>query len=256
MRPRCPELASLLAEPIRRFVACKRVLNRRFHTEDRALHLFDRYLTEHGVAVPRSYNHLLGVVRRLFDWLVDQAILDVSPVRSRPRRETARRIPYLFDPPHACRLIEIAAALPDHNRAPQRGKGDKWRTCPLWPETARLLHEFLAGRLANPLPDSPAFTSRQGGPLTRFGIYKLIRRRARRLPTPHIASCAAPYHGGTPARSRRRGQRHSRLARPCQSGHDQPLCRDQYPPEGSRATGLRTSKHRFGGIPPKTRMAG
>jgi site-specific recombinase XerD len=141
MRPRCPELASPLAEPIRRFVACKRALNRRFHTEDRALHLFDRYLVERGVAGlasvtpaiveaflasrprsrPRSYNHLLGVVRRLFAWLVDQAILDVSPVRSRPRRETARRIPYLFDLPHACRLIEIAAALPDHNRAPQRG---------------------------------------------------------------------------------------------------------------------------------------
>lgn len=61
------------------------------------------------------------------------------------------------------------------------GKGDKWRTCPLWPETARLLREFLAGRLANPSPDSPVFTSRQGGPLTRFGIYKLVRRHAAHL---------------------------------------------------------------------------
>ena len=50
MRPRCPELASPLADPIRRFIECKRALNRRFHTEQRALHLFDGYLVERGVA--------------------------------------------------------------------------------------------------------------------------------------------------------------------------------------------------------------
>lgn len=52
---------------------------------------------------PRSYNHLLGVARRLFDWMVDQELLVVSPLRLRPRRETARRIPYIFDLPQACR---------------------------------------------------------------------------------------------------------------------------------------------------------
>jgi integrase len=57
----------------------------------------------------------------LFDWMVDQGMLVTSPLRLRPRRETARRIPYLFDLPHACRLIEVAAALPDNNRATHRG---------------------------------------------------------------------------------------------------------------------------------------
>jgi site-specific recombinase XerD len=61
------------------------------------------------------------VVRRLFDWMIDQEILDHSPVRQRPRRETARRVPYLFDLPHACRLVEVAASLADNNKAPQRG---------------------------------------------------------------------------------------------------------------------------------------
>ncbi len=141
MRPRRLEFGSPLAEPIRCFIAHKRALNRRFDTEERALHLLDRHLVEHDVAEstgvtpavieaflasrprsrPRSYNHLLGVARRLFDWMVHQEMLDVSPVRLRPRRETARRIPYLFDLPHANRLVEIAAALPDNNRAPQRG---------------------------------------------------------------------------------------------------------------------------------------
>src|SRR5262249_28472367 len=70
---------------------------------------------------PRSYNHLLGVVRRLFDWMVVQGVLVASPLRLRPRRDTVRRIPYIFDLAHACRLIEIAAALPDNSRAQQRG---------------------------------------------------------------------------------------------------------------------------------------
>jgi site-specific recombinase XerD len=141
MKPAYTGLGSPLAEPIRRFIAHKRALNRRFDCEEKALHLFDRYLVERGMADmasvtpgvveaflasrprqrPRSYNHLLGVARRLFDWMVDQEMLVVSPLRLRPRRETARRIPYIFDLPQACRLLEIAAALPDNNRAPQRG---------------------------------------------------------------------------------------------------------------------------------------
>jgi integrase/recombinase XerD len=55
------------------------------------------------------------------------------------------------------------------------GKGDKWRTCPLWKETAQLLKELLNDRNSS-VPDSPVFTSRQGQPLTRFGIYKIVRR--------------------------------------------------------------------------------
>lgn len=141
MRSKHIEFRSPLAAPIRRFVAHKRALNRRFDTEERALCLFDRYLVMQDVndltcvtpavidgflewrprSRPRSYNHLLGVVRRLFDWMVDQEMLDHSPVRQRPRRETARRVPYLFDLPHARRLVEVAASLAENNKARQRG---------------------------------------------------------------------------------------------------------------------------------------
>lgn len=58
------------------------------------------------------------------------------------------------------------------------GKGGKWRTCPLWPQTAQLLRELIAGRT-----DGPVFVSRKNGPLTRFGIYKLVRRHAAILGT-------------------------------------------------------------------------
>jgi integrase/recombinase XerD len=79
--------------------------------------------------------------------------------------------------------VQEAAALTVGNLtlAPQPrvnllGKGSKWRTCPLWPETARLLLELLAGRTGT--ATEPVFVSRQGTPLTRFGIYKLVRRHA------------------------------------------------------------------------------
>jgi site-specific recombinase XerD len=60
------------------------------------------------------------------------------------------------------------------------GKGDKWRTCPLWTETARQLQALLPADGSAP-PDTPVFCAAPRRPLTRFGIYKLVRRHARVL---------------------------------------------------------------------------
>jgi integrase/recombinase XerD len=62
-----------------------------------------------------------------------------------------------------------------------RGKGGKWRTCPLWPETARLLRNLLPASPAEIPSNHHVFASRHGTPLTRFGIYKLVRRHTARL---------------------------------------------------------------------------
>lgn len=56
-------------------------------------------------------------------------------------------------------------------RARLHGKGDKWRKCPLWPETAELLKQLETVRSGD--RTLPLLTSRQRRPLTRFGIYKL-----------------------------------------------------------------------------------
>jgi integrase len=61
------------------------------------------------------------------------------------------------------------------------GKGDKWRTCPLWKETAQLLQKLLADHPTYNA-QGPVFTSAQGRPLTRFGIYKIVCRHTRKLP--------------------------------------------------------------------------
>jgi integrase/recombinase XerD len=52
------------------------------------------------------------------------------------------------------------------------GKGNKTRHCPLWPKTADILKK-LAGVRA---PQERVFLNRLKQPLTRFGIYALVRR--------------------------------------------------------------------------------
>jgi len=130
-----------LAEEITGFLTHKRALGRKYLVEERSLRLLDRFLVERGIRTietitaqliedflvsrprksPRGYNHLLGVVRRLLDWLVEQGVLDRSPLTARPRRQTRQRIPYLFDSAQAKKLLEIAGNLPSNPAAPLRG---------------------------------------------------------------------------------------------------------------------------------------
>ena len=130
-----------LAAVVKHFLAHKRALARTYESEARELSLLVRFADQHDVAAldeltpalldeflvsrprsrPRSFNHLLGVVRCLLDWAVSQELLDVSPLRVRRRRATASRIPFLFDAAQARRLLAAAAALPDNPRALQRG---------------------------------------------------------------------------------------------------------------------------------------
>ena len=56
------------------------------------------------------------------------------------------------------------------------GKGDKWRVCPLWMLTASRLRELLATRISD--VDQPVFVSATGRALTRFGLYKIVRRHS------------------------------------------------------------------------------
>ena len=76
------------------------------------------------------------------------------------------------------RIEDLTLTAPPHVRL--RGKGDKWRTCPLWEETARLLRRLFDERRGVD-PHAPVFTSTTGHPLTRFGIFKRVRHHAMRL---------------------------------------------------------------------------
>lgn len=92
----------------------------------------------------------------------------------------------------------------DRARVRLFGKGGRWRACPLWEDTVAQLRAQLAERMGILVPDSPVFASTRGQPLTRFGIYKLVRRhgrwledqikpRSKRL-SPHVFRHTAAVH--------------------------------------------------------------
>jgi site-specific recombinase XerD len=141
MNPNTREFKGILAVEMADFLRHQRALGKRFLGEERGLRLFDQYLVDQkvGAAVeitpelvdaflisrprtrPRSYNHLLSVVGRLFKWLVRQGRWRQSPVQSRPRHATASQTMFLFDRSQAQQLLALAAKLPDNNNGHDRG---------------------------------------------------------------------------------------------------------------------------------------
>ena len=123
------------------FVAYKHSLGRRFHTEEKLFALFDRYLVEQRITkivqitpevvdgfvasrprhIPRSYNQLLGTIRRLFEWMVLTERLDTVPLRAKPRRNGTPSRPFLFDTAQARDLLVAASRLPDTPGVAMRG---------------------------------------------------------------------------------------------------------------------------------------
>lgn len=134
-------MTETLASAVEQFIAHKRAHGRKYHSEARELALLVRFAAGHDIGClsgltpalledflasrprphPRSFNHLLGVVRSLLDWAVTWGLLESSPLQARRHRVTEQRIPFLFDPAQARQLLDAAAALPDTPRAPARG---------------------------------------------------------------------------------------------------------------------------------------
>ena len=134
------EFHSLFGQEIQIYVDYKRALGRKFVTEARALRLFDRFLADRAITVPdtltpsvidaflasrprpkpRSFNHLLGVVRGFFDWMVTQQRLPSSPVHTQTRRCPRQPRPFLFTPEQFGQLLNLANRLPDDARVQHR----------------------------------------------------------------------------------------------------------------------------------------
>ena len=71
------------------------------------------------------------------------------------------------------RVDQLSLTTPPHVRL--LGKGGKWRSCPLWNQTAQALQQLLADRDATRTNDC-VFAATTGEAMTRFGIYKRVRR--------------------------------------------------------------------------------
>lgn len=134
-------MSANLTAAVTDFLAYKRALGRKYLSEEATLHLLLAFAEQHALTdladlTPRllddfvasrprhrarSFNHLIGVLGSFLDWAVSQQRLDASPWHGTRRRDTDRRLPFLFDPSQARQLLQAAAALPDNSRATDRG---------------------------------------------------------------------------------------------------------------------------------------
>ena len=83
--------------------------------------------------------------------------------------------------------------LDEHPTVRLHGKGDKWRTCPLWQQTARTIEQLLQAENPSPPPPTAAVFTARGQPLTRYGIYKIVRRHASDLDDPRTGRRVSPH---------------------------------------------------------------
>jgi integrase/recombinase XerD len=73
--------------------------------------------------------------------------------------------------------LALAHAPRDHSLVQIRGKGNKLRRCPLWPQTVTELSLLIDGRRKT----DHVFLNRCGDPITRFGIHTMVERYVQRM---------------------------------------------------------------------------
>lgn len=136
------------------------------------------------------------------------ALFASLPARGRNATRDHALLLFLYNT--GARVQEVAdLRVTDVDLGPQprvrlHGKGDKWRSCPLWEETARELRLLLDDRRTVKASDTAVFSSHYALPLTRFGIYKIVRRHVcgleadsrpeRRHISPHVFRHTTAVH--------------------------------------------------------------
>jgi len=141
MKNESSNFASPFAEDMTAFLKYKRQLRKSYVTEAFDIRLFDRYLCQLEIRekqqvtnrvveaflnsrprkTSRSYNSLLGTLRRFFAWLVLQETISESPVSVQPKRRGIARRPFILSCAQVEHLLNAAANLRTTKHAPRRG---------------------------------------------------------------------------------------------------------------------------------------
>ncbi|HQR80676.1 MAG TPA: tyrosine-type recombinase/integrase [Actinomycetota bacterium] len=191
---------------------------------------FLRYLQDERGNHVHTRNQRLAAVHTLFDYIAarePEMLAECQRVRAIPMKRSAparthylerdetealfRALPHhgtralrdrtllLFLYNTAARVQETADVrlgdldLSEPGLVRLHGKGDKWRTCPLWQQTADLLSQLLELHERPRDSDAPVFVSTTGTALTRSGIYKIVRRHAGHLDDPRTGRRISPH---------------------------------------------------------------
>lgn len=187
-----------------------------------ALHTFYRYLATHHCEMLAEAERVEGIpkkrtapaeTRYLEHDEVEQLFQALTAQGSRALRDRALLMLLYNTGARVQEIADLRVADVDLDgplRVRLHGKGDKWRGCPIWPETAALLRQLDTVQAAD--PQAPLFVSARRQPLTRFGIYKLVRR--------HTQSFVRHGVGGQPKTISPHSFRHTTAVRLLESGVD------------------------------------
>ena len=111
-----------------------------------------------------------------------QAMLDAVDVHSRTGiRDKALLLLFYNTGARVSEIVGLNVTDLRLDQSPQvtfLGKGKKYRTCPLWPETAQALHAYLQERASKEPNLQHVFLNANGSGITRFGVHYIIRQYA------------------------------------------------------------------------------
>lgn len=174
-----------------------------------AIHAFFRYLGAHDPERLEQCQRILGVPfkrarARPVEYLAYEELTAVLGTIDRAtaagRRDyallatmfnTGARVQEILD----LRISDLQLQRPFQVRLV--GKGRKERLCPLWPQTAQVLGEWLEERRVDPRSEERLFLNHRREPLTRFGVRYLLAKYGTRAQTAAASLAGKRLHPHT-----------------------------------------------------------
>lgn len=157
-----------------------------------AIHSFARFVaTRHPEHLELCQRLLAIPTKRVRSKIVEylegqeiRAMVDATDQKTADgRRDQAMLVTFFNTGGRVQELLNIQPADLQFDRPSHvilRGKGQKERICPLWPETVTLLRALLRDNGLEERSTEPLFRNHCGQPLTRFGARYLLRKYARK----------------------------------------------------------------------------
>jgi len=191
-----------------------------------AIHAFFRYIAIHTPERIEQAQRILAIPfkrtgTRPIDYLEYDEIVAVlgSVDRTSPegRRDYALLALLFNSGARVQEIVDMGACDLQLEPPPQVklvGKGRKTRICPLWPQTAQVLKQFVSESRLELRSNAPVFCSQRGERLSRFGIRYVLAKYCRR------AAAACPSLAGK--RLHPHSMRHSCAVYLLKSGVDLP----------------------------------
>jgi integrase/recombinase XerD len=153
-----------------------------------AIHAFFRYVAIHTPERIEQAQRILGIPfkrtgTRPIDYLdYDEIVAVLASVdRTAPegRRDYALLALLFNSGARVQEIVDLGACDLQLEPPPQvklLGKGRKTRICPLWPQTAQVLKQFVSETRLDLRSNAPVFCSQRGERLSRFGIRYILAK--------------------------------------------------------------------------------